>query len=116
MRLRINPASPSHSEGSPYVLLEAMAARLPIVATAVGGVPEIAKDEESALLVPARDPQAMSKAIVRVLIDSELASKLTRNALTQIATHHSPDIQTRSLIDVYFSVLTNRQQSLEARN
>src|SRR5204863_1257122 len=39
---------PSHSEGSPNVLLEAMAAEVPVVATAVGGVPEIAENETSA--------------------------------------------------------------------
>ncbi|MGZ8847909.1 MAG: glycosyltransferase, partial [Pyrinomonadaceae bacterium] len=46
---------PSHSEGSPYALLEAMAAKVPVVATAVGGVPEMVEDEESALLIPGRD-------------------------------------------------------------
>src|SRR6266852_6782237 len=52
--------NPSHSEGSPYVLLEAMAAGLPIVATAVGGVPEMVENNETALLVPASDPCALA--------------------------------------------------------
>src|SRR5438105_1749387 len=68
-------ALPSHSEGSPYVLLEAMAAGLPIVATAVGGVPEMVCDEETALLIPARDPKAMATAIARILDDDALAEK-----------------------------------------
>lgn len=99
---------PSHSEGSPYVLLEAMAAKIPIVATAVGGVPEIVEDEESALLVPVRDIRAMAAAIVRILTDRALVSKLTTNALRRITTHHSPDTQIRSLIELYHSVLTSR--------
>ena len=49
-------ALPSHSEGSPNVLLEAMAAGLPIAATAVGGIPEIATHQETALLVPSAIP------------------------------------------------------------
>jgi glycosyltransferase involved in cell wall biosynthesis len=98
---------PSHSEGSPYVLLEAMAAKVPIVATRVGGVPEIVEDEGSALLVPARDRRAMASAIVRVLANDELARKLTANAFTLAATRHSPDTQVRSLIELYDSVLTS---------
>src|SRR5207253_7953952 len=73
-------ALPSHSEGSPYVLLEAMAAGLPIVATAVGGVPEMLSDNEGAVLVPARNPEAMAEAIARVLADKELSERLAANA------------------------------------
>ena len=60
-------ALPSHSEGSPYVLLEAMAAGLPIVATRVGGVPEHIEDGVTGLLVPERDPGAMAGAIGKLL-------------------------------------------------
>src|SRR5262249_52319646 len=54
---------PSLSEGSPNVLLEAMAASLPIVATAVGGVPEIVSHDESALLIAPRDTRSMAEGI-----------------------------------------------------
>jgi glycosyltransferase involved in cell wall biosynthesis len=103
---------PSHSEGSPYVLLEAMIAKLPIVATAVGGVPEIVEDEVSALLVPARDPRAMAAGIARVLANDELARKLTASAFTLAATRHSPDTQVRSLIELYHSLLTGETPPL----
>jgi len=102
---------PSHSEGSPYVLLEAMAANVPLIATAVGGVPEMVEDEESALLVPARDAPAMAAAIARVLTDSELARKLTAHAATLVATRHAPDTQIRSLIELYQSVLTGEERA-----
>ena len=97
---------PSHSEGSPYVLLEAMAAKVPIVATAVGGVPEMVEDEESALLVPARDPRAMAAAIARVLTDSELAQRLTTNASALVATRYSPETYVRSLLEIYRGVIS----------
>lgn len=97
---------PSHSEGSPYVLLEAMAANVPIVATAVGGVPEIVENEESALLVPARDPRSMAAAISRVLTDPELARELTANAATLVATRHSPETYVRSLVEIYREVIS----------
>jgi glycosyltransferase involved in cell wall biosynthesis/acetyltransferase-like isoleucine patch superfamily enzyme len=63
---------PSHSEGSPNVLLEAMAAGVPVVATAVGGVPEIVTDGSDALLVEKRNPEALAATITRLLDDDEL--------------------------------------------
>jgi glycosyltransferase involved in cell wall biosynthesis len=101
---------PSHSEGSPYVLLEAMAAMVPVVATAVGGVPEIVEDEESALLVPVRDARAMAAAIARVRTHPELAHKLTTNAATLVATRYAPDMRIRSLIELFQSVLAGRER------
>lgn len=98
-------ALPSHSEGSPNVLLEAMAAGLPVVATSVGGVPEIATNESDALIVPARDPSAFAAALRRALNDSELAGKLRRNAITR-AGEFSPASRARSLIQIYEQLIT----------
>jgi glycosyltransferase involved in cell wall biosynthesis len=103
--------NPSHSEGSPYVLLEAMAAGLPIVATAVGGVPEIIGNNETALLVPASDPQAMADAIARVLSDDQLAQRLAASASTLGSLRFSPDNYVRSLIKVYREALGSRVPS-----
>jgi glycosyltransferase involved in cell wall biosynthesis len=97
---------PSHSEGSPYVLLEAMAAGLAIVATKVGGVPEMVEDEESALLVPARNPPAMAEAISRLLTDAQLARRLTVNASALIATRYSPETYVRSLTGIYSEIIS----------
>jgi glycosyltransferase involved in cell wall biosynthesis len=102
---------PSHSEGSPYVLLEAMAARVPIVATAVGGVPEMVADEESALLVPARDARAMASAIARVLAEPELARILSANAYNLATTSYAPETQVRSLIKLYLSLLRSQVEN-----
>ena len=102
---------PSHSEGSPNVLLEAMAAAVPIVATAVGGVPEIVADEESALLVPPKNPQALAAAIDRVLQDSSLAQRLMTVASALVAREHSPEAYARSLISLYQDVIEQRALS-----
>jgi glycosyltransferase involved in cell wall biosynthesis len=99
---------PSHSEGSPNVLLEAMVAEVPIIATAVGGVPEIVSDEESALLVPPKNPQTLAAAINRVLDDSALAQRLTTVASALVAREHSPEGYTRSLIGLYQEVTEQR--------
>jgi glycosyltransferase involved in cell wall biosynthesis len=92
---------PSHSEGSPYVLLEAMTAGVPIVATAVGGVPEMVTHGETALLVGPRDPQAMAAAIVRLLSDAQLAHRLTSNAFALAATRYSLECYVHSLFEIY---------------
>ncbi len=98
---------PSHSEGSPNVLLEAMAAGVPIIATNVGGVPEMVTAEKTALLTPARDPEALSKAIERMLKTEDLARKLSAAARERVQTHYSPQARTRQLARVYESVLVS---------
>ena len=66
----------SLSEGSPNVLLEAMSAGTPVVATAVGGVPELASDGVDALLVPRGDRTAIAAAALRILDDPALKATL----------------------------------------
>jgi glycosyltransferase involved in cell wall biosynthesis len=95
---------PSHSEGSPNVLLEAMAARLPIVATAVGGSVELVSDGETALLVNARDPEALRMAIERPLCDRALADRLAANA-EAASRQYTPEAYARSIIGLYQQVL-----------
>ena len=95
---------PSHSEGSPNALLEAMAAGLPIVATRVGGIPEIATDGETALLVEPRQPGAMAQAIQRLLDDAGLRRSLSTRARA-VAANYSPEAYRRSLTAVYRRVL-----------
>jgi glycosyltransferase involved in cell wall biosynthesis len=70
----------SDREGSPLALLESMAAGKAIVATHVGGIPELLKNEEHALLVPPRDAPALAAAAARVLLDETLREQLGRNA------------------------------------
>lgn len=102
-------ALPSHSEGSPNVLLEAMAAEVPIVATAVGGVPEIVQHEASALLVSPQTPAAMAKAIHQILTDNTLAQRLVANASNLLISKHSPDQYGRSLLRLYREVIEARR-------
>jgi glycosyltransferase involved in cell wall biosynthesis len=66
----------SLNEGSPVALIEAMAAARPVVATAVGGVPEVVRDRISGRLVPSRRPEAMAEAIREVLGDAVEARSL----------------------------------------
>ena len=95
---------PSLTEGSPNVLLEAMAAGIPVVATAVGGTPEIATDGEDALLVPPRRPDALEAAIERVLESPQLCSQLVANARATVEQNHLPEKRARVLVDMYQAV------------
>jgi glycosyltransferase involved in cell wall biosynthesis len=66
----------SRSEGAPLSVLEAMAAGLPVVASAVGGVPEIVADGDTGLLVPPGDAAALAAALERLLADAALRRRL----------------------------------------
>ena len=67
---------PSYSEGLPLVLIEAMANSLPVVATAVGGIPEIVEHEKNGLLVPPGNPGEFAVAIRRLAVSRELRARL----------------------------------------
>jgi glycosyltransferase involved in cell wall biosynthesis len=69
-------ALPSRGEAFGIALLEAMAAGVPAVAAAVGGVPEMAHDGENALVVAAEDAEALSVALARLINDTELRAQL----------------------------------------
>ncbi|NWG74716.1 MAG: glycosyltransferase family 4 protein [Rubrivivax sp.] len=77
-RLRESSVSinPSRVDNMPNSVLEALACGVPVVSTRVGGVPFVVDDGETALLVPPGDPDAMARAIVRLLRDPALAKRL----------------------------------------
>lgn len=102
-------AVPSHSEGSPNVVLEAMAAGLPIVANQVGGVPEILEQDATGLMVMPRNPDAMAKAILRVFTDDELRERIAATAKECAATDYTPQAYRRALVSFYQEVLDSRK-------
>lgn len=98
---------PSYSEGSPLALLEAMSAALPIVASDVGGIPEVLSNGESALLVPAGSADELAAALERVLDDAELASRLG-NGARSVVQQFSPERYTRERTAIYEMLLATR--------
>ena len=78
---------PSLSEGTPKVLLEAMARGVPVVATAVGGVETVVVNEVNGLLVAPRDPEAIAAALLRLAGDAALREKLRDSGLLEARAH-----------------------------
>jgi len=91
----------SHSEGSPNVLLEALAAGVPVVATAVGGIPEMVTDGEDAILVEDGDAKKMAACIDRVLRTTNLAQSLVSRGKKLIQTRFSPQERAQNLSEIY---------------
>lgn len=75
---------PSLTEGIPLSLLEAMANGLPVVATNVGGIPEIVVHQESGLLVPSGQPEALAHALSQLIQDPGEAKRMANNAQGRI--------------------------------
>lgn len=90
---------PSRYEGMPITLIEAMGSALPIVATEVGGIPDMLGDGESALLCEC-EPDAIADACIRLLLDEALREKLGRGALEAAQKFSSREMATRYL-EVY---------------
>ena len=77
------------NEGVPQALIQAMMVGLPCVTTSVGGIPELAIHEKTALVVPSENAAELGAALKRLLGDSELRKKLGEAARTHSATGFS---------------------------
>ena len=88
-------------EGLPMALLEAMASRLPVVATTVAGSSQVIEDRSSGLLVPPGDPEALASAIAVVCDDAELARRLGVAGRERVERAFSADAQARAHAELY---------------
>lgn len=94
----------SDFEGTSNALLEAMAARIPVVATAVGGNPELVQAEQTGLLVPPRDPPPLAEAIHRLLEDAPLRDAVTAAARAKVEAEHSFDAMIQTYAQMYLEL------------
>jgi glycosyltransferase involved in cell wall biosynthesis len=94
-------ALPSYNEGLPMCVLEAMAARLPVVSTAVGGIPDVVTDGQDGLLVPARDAVSLAAAIQRILSDRPEAAAMAERAAIKVQTTYDARLVTSRVRDFY---------------
>ncbi len=96
---------PSINEGLPMALIEALAARRPVVATRVGAVPELIEHERTGLLVEPRDVAGLQAAIRRLLTDSELGRRLGENGHVLVNQRFSAEAMAQSYLSLYLDVL-----------
>ena len=91
----------SYLEGMGSSLLDAMASRLPIVATRVGGIPEVVVHGESGFLVPPRNPKSLANAILKLFNDRELSDRFGQKGYEIVYKKFSAEAMARKIIDVY---------------
>lgn len=96
---------PSHYEGLPTVLLEAMASGLPVVATNVSGCIDVIQDHENGVLVPPKEPKVMADAIITILSDSAFSDALGKNARDTINAKYTWDSIAGKYEECYKKVL-----------
>jgi glycosyltransferase involved in cell wall biosynthesis len=92
-------------EGNPLCVMEAMAAGLPVIATAVGGVPELVEDGCSGILVESENRQALSVAMGRVVGDDDLVHRMKRSASERAVERFDVSTMARAYEQLYRSLL-----------
>jgi glycosyltransferase involved in cell wall biosynthesis len=99
----------SLNEGTPVALIEAMAAGVPVIATSVGGVPDVLHDGENGTLVPARDPISLANAICTVAADPQRSRSLAENARATVSRRYNSGRLVEDIARLYTDVVGRNQ-------
>jgi glycosyltransferase involved in cell wall biosynthesis len=97
---------PSYLEGTCNAVLEAFAMKVPVVASSAGGLPELVEPERTGLLVPPRDPAALSAALLRMLRERELARRCTEAAFALVHERYGVERMVSRTAALYQEVMT----------
>jgi glycosyltransferase involved in cell wall biosynthesis len=101
-------------DGLPNVALESMAAGKPLVASRVGGLPELVRDGENGLLVPEKDAHSLAEALVGLAGDPELRHRLGASAQAEIASTRSWNAVAGRFVEIYRGVARDRRGEVAA--
>ena len=96
---------PSLSEGLSSAILAAMSNRLPVVATAVGGIPELVIDRETGLLVPPRDPERLARALQELLDSPDLRKRMGESGRRRVEDYFTLEKKIRNFERLYLELL-----------
>jgi len=100
---------PSLVEGQGIALLEAMAMRRPVVATSVGGIPEVVRDGETGILIQSRDPEGLAEAVIRLLEAPRLARAMGEEGRKRVEALFTMEAEAERTSMVYRQVLAASQ-------
>jgi glycosyltransferase involved in cell wall biosynthesis len=95
----------SYKEGLPNVIMEAMAAAKPVVATSVGGVPELVVDGVTGFLVPSNDEEKLSQAVIRLLTNPEMSKEMGEEGRRRVSEFFSADRMIKEIESLYSHLL-----------
>ena len=95
-------------EGLPVAIVEALACSLPVISTAMTGIPEVVRDGFNGLLVPEKDPHALSQSLARVIEDRDLLTRLRSNARRSVTKDYNRDETSFDLIRLLVGLSDNR--------
>jgi len=104
---------PSYTEGMPNTVMEAMACGLPVVATAVGGLPDAVGDCEGAILIQPKNIQAIEKTVTQVINDNELRARMQVAARKKAEESFGVRRNARRILDYLAQVIEKKQNSLK---
>lgn len=93
------------TEGFGRVLIEAMAMEIPVIASKVGGIPEIIEHNVTGILVPQKDPKSLTKAILDLLKDKERRMELGKRGREKVIAHFGPENYIKQVEGLYNSIL-----------
>ena len=99
---------PTWEDNCPMVVLEAQAAGVPVIASNVGGVPDLVQDGRTGLLTDPARPETMSKALARLLVDPQLARRLAVEGRSQAKARFHPTIIAKEHLEIYREVIASR--------
>ena len=108
-------ALPSSAEGLPVVILEAMAARKPVIATPVGGNREVVIDGKTGTIVPPENPNSLAEAIIYHLENPEVSQEMGRRGYERVKEHFTRDEMVKRTFQVYEEVLRHSLMNVRHR-
>lgn len=101
---------PSRSEGTPIALMEAAFLKTPVVASRIGGIPEVIRHEKEGILVPSDDALALARAMETLLNTPEQGRVLSGCAFQRMVLRHSIDIQVKTTLTAYEKALARHKR------
>jgi len=101
---------PSLTEGAPFAIIEALASARPVVATDVGGISELIDEGKCGFVVPAKDPRALTEALLKLIRDEGLRKSFGENARSRVYPHLSHTRLVKDMEKIYLELVNSNRK------